>query len=411
MADNSNNWNFMDSFFGGGLINNNGRAIENFLQKYPVENQIWGVKQAVWIDTNHAYEHYLTIPELRAVVDKRASMMSTGVPCLYNEKHEKVENHWIYELINKPNPMQSWSDVIYCLSVNDALYANSFAFCPPRIANIRNLIVPIPSHKMQIKLSGKTLRQMDVEGMIDGYIFEYDTNKQEHFENTEILYFTTTDGLNVINPTSKIVSLKYPLSNIKASYNKRNVLLENIGAIGILSAQKSDMAGAIPMDPQEKKGIQQDWYRRSKDELIITEANVDWKPMSFPTKDLLLFEELTADKLAIFDAYGMNSNLFSSEQGSTFTNVRDSIRMVYNDTIIPETEQLYRNISQQLGLSNEGLYLKPNFSHIKTLQEDQQIIVNIENTKVDILQKLSLLGVSYTAEEIKKIISLQNEEY
>ena len=107
----------------------------------------------------------------------------------------------------------------------------------------------------------------------------------------------------------------------------------------------------------------------------------------------------------------MNSNLFSSEQGSTFTNVRDSIRMVYNDTIIPETEQLYRNISQQLGLSNEGLYLKPNFSHIKTLQEDQQIIVNIENTKVDILQKLSLLGVSYTAEEIKKIISLQNEEY
>jgi hypothetical protein len=324
---------------------------------------------------------------------------------------EKVEKHWIYELINNPNPMQSWSDVIYCLSVNDALYSNAFAFCPPRTANIRNLLVPIPSHKMQIKLSGKTLRQMDIDGLIDGYIFEYDTNKLEHFENEEILYFTTTDGINVINPTSKIVSLKYPLSNIKASYNKRNVLLENIGAIGILSAQKSDMAGAIPMDPQEKRGIQQDWYRRSKDELIITEANVDWKPMSFPTRDLLLFEELTADKLAIIDAFGMNANLFSSETGSTFTNVRDSIRMVYNDTIIPETEQLYRNISNQMGLSQEGLYLKPTFNHIKTLQEDQQIISNIENTKVDILAKLALLGVTYTADEIKNIIHLHNEEY
>lgn len=252
---------------------------------------------------------------------------------------------------------------------------------------------------------------MDIDGLIDGYIFEYDTNKLEHFENEEILYFTTTDGINVINPTSKIVSLKYPLSNIKASYNKRNVLLENIGAIGILSAQKSDMAGAIPMDPQEKRGIQQDWYRRSKDELIITEANVDWKPMSFPTRDLLLFEELTADKLAIIDAFGMNANLFSSETGSTFTNVRDSIRMVYNDTIIPETEQLYRNISNQMGLSQEGLYLKPTFNHIKTLQEDQQIISNIENTKVDILAKLALLGVTYTADEIKNIIHLHNEEY
>jgi hypothetical protein len=411
MANNSNNWNFLESFFGGNVFPTNGRYIDAFTQQYPVENQIWGVKQAIWIDTNNAYEHYLTIPELRAVVDKRASMMSTGIPCLYDMNGEKVEKHWIYELINNPNPMQSWSDVIYCLSVNDALYSNAFAFCPPRTANIRNLLVPIPSHKMQIKLSGKTLRQMDIDGLIDGYIFEYDTNKLEHFENEEILYFTTTDGINVINPTSKIVSLKYPLSNIKASYNKRNVLLENIGAIGILSAQKSDMAGAIPMDPQEKRGIQQDWYRRSKDELIITEANVDWKPMSFPTRDLLLFEELTADKLAIIDAFGMNANLFSSETGSTFTNVRDSIRMVYNDTIIPETEQLYRNISNQMGLSQEGLYLKPTFNHIKTLQEDQQIISNIENTKVDILAKLALLGVTYTADEIKNIIHLHNEEY
>jgi len=411
MANNSNNWNFLESFFGGNVFQTNGRYIDAFTQQYPVENQIWGVKQAIWIDTNNAYEHYLTIPELRAVVDKRASMMSTGIPCLYDMNGEKVEKHWIYELINNPNPMQSWSDVIYCLSVNDALYSNAFAFCPPRTANIRNLLVPIPSHKMQIKLSGKTLRQMDMDGLIDGYVFEYDTNKLEHFENEEILYFTTTDGINVINPTSKIVSLKFPLSNIKASYNKRNVLLENIGAIGILSAQKSDMAGAIPMDPQEKRGIQQDWYRRSKDELIITEANVDWKPMSFPTRDLLLFEELTADKLAIIDAFGMNANLFSSETGSTFTNVRDSIRMVYNDTIIPETEQLYRNISNQMGLSNEGLYLKPTFNHIKTLQEDQQIISNIENTKVDILAKLALLGVTYTADEIKNIIHLHNEEY
>jgi hypothetical protein len=333
-------------------------------------------------------------------------MMSAAMPCLYDKDGNKVEKHWIYDLIAKPNPTQSWSDVIYCLSVNDALYSNSFAFAPARTLGVRNLIVPLPSHKMQIKLSGKTLKQMDIDGLIEGYKFAYDDEYYENFTVEEILYLCTTDGMNIINPSSKIETLKYPLSNIKAAYNKRNVLLENLGAIGILSAQKTDMAGAMPMDPQEKKNIQMDWYRRSKDELIITEAQVDWKPMSFPTRDLMLFEEMTADKLAIIDAYGLNANLFSSEQGSTFTNVRDSIRMVYTDTIIPETQQMYDAICQQWGLSDEGYYLEADFGHLKVLQEDEERIARVQSTKADTLQKIINMGVPLSEEEIRTMMDI-----
>lgn len=405
MTENINNWNFLESFLGFDF-NKNKRYIDQFRNFLPVSNQIWGVKQAIWIDTNHAYRHYLEIPELRAVIDKRASMMSAGKPCLYDKNGDKVEQHWIYDLVRKPNPVQSWSDVIYCLSVNDALYSNSFAYCPERSFNIRNLMVPLPSHKMQINLSGKTLKQLDVDGLIDGYKFTYDDDQIENFETNEILYLCTTDGLNIINPSSKIESLKYPLSNIKAAYNKRNVLLENIGAIGILSAQKSDMGGALPMDPQERTKIQKDWYRRSKDELIITEAQVDWKPMSFPTRDLMLFEEMTADKLAIIDAYGLNSNLFSSEQGSTFTNVRDSIRMVYTDTIIPETQQMYDAICKQFGLADEGYTLEAEFDHLKVLQEDEERTANVQSTKADTLIKIQQLGVNLSEEEIRLLMNI-----
>ena len=289
MGENNNNWNFLESLFGW-RDSGNRRYIDQFNNFAPISNQVWGAKQAIWIDTNHAYQHYLEIPELRAVIDKRASMMAAAKPCLYDKNGDKVEKHWIYDLVAKPNPVQSWSDVIYCLSVNDALYSNAFAYCPERFANIRNLIVPLPSHKMQILLSGMTLKQMDTEGLIDGYRFTYDNSIVETFDVNEILYLVTTDGINIINPSSKIQSLKFPLSNIKAAYNKRNVLLENIGSIGILTAQKSDMGGAIPMDPQEKRDIQNDWYRRSKDEIIITEAQLDWKPMSFPTRELMLFD-------------------------------------------------------------------------------------------------------------------------
>jgi hypothetical protein len=387
--------NFWESFFGVDPTRQD-RYINQWNRIFPVSNQLWGVKNAVWIDTNNAWQHFLDIPELRAVIDKRASMMSSNVPILYDKDGNVVEQHWFLDMVNSPNPVQSWADVVYSLSVNDALYSNAFGYCPKRSFDIRNLFVPLPSNRIQIDTSGKMLKQMDEGGMITRFKFRYDDDQLEIVELEDMVYLTTTDGMNLIKPTSRIDSLKYPLSNIKASYHKRNVLLENIGAIGILSAQKSDLGGAIPMTPEEKTAIQKDWYNRSKDELLITESQVNWTPMSYPTRDLLLFEELTADKLAIIDAYGLNYNLFSSESGSTFSNVRDSIRMVYTDTIIPETQQMYDTMAHQLGLAKDGYYIKADFSHLPVLQDDEQTKAAADKTKAETYNILLRDGVITT---------------
>jgi len=399
------NVNFWESFFGV-TIGENDRFVDQFKRMLPIQNQVWGIKEAVWIDTNDAWKLFVEIPELRSVIDKRASMMASNRPCLVDENGDEVENHWIYDLIAKPNPTQSWSDVVYSISVQDSLYSNVFLYAPERSFGIRNLMVPLPSNKIQINLSGRKLRQMDTDGLITDYLFKYDDGESETLENKDVVYLTTADGMNLVKPTSRIDTLKFPLSNIRAQYNKRNVLLENIGAIGILSAKNSDIGGAIPLSPEDKKQIQRDWFKRSKDELIITESEVDWKPMSFPTKDLMLFEELTADKIAIIDAFGLSINLFSSEKGTTFTNVRDSIRMVYQDTIIPETQQIYDAISQQLGLTNEGLRLVAEFDHLPVLQDDTSVNATTMKTKTETLEKLVAMGVPLTPEEIRLLVGI-----
>lgn len=378
--------------------------------RLPHYNQLWGKKEAVWVDTNDAWKLFIEIPELRAVINKRASMMSSNVPCLYDANGDKVENHWLLDLIDKPNAMQSWTDVVYTMSVQDALYSNVFCYSPKRSFEIRNLFVPLPADKIEIHLTGKRLNQMDNEDLISKFVFRYDDKSDESIDWSDMVYLVTDDGMNIVKPISRIDSLRYPLSNIKAQYKKRNVLLENIGSIGILSTTNNDMGGAIPMTPEEKREIQRDWYKRSKDELIITESSVDWKPMSFPTKDLLLFEELTADKLAIIDAYGLNFNVFSSERGATFTNVRDSIRMVYTDTIIPETQAMYDSIMKQFGLHEEGYYLKADFSHLTVLQTDEESKANVMKTRAETLEKISALGVELTEEEIRAITHLESYE-
>lgn len=398
---------FWSNFFGWDQSQN-----QRWIDKYKfnwdgLQNRIWGVKQPVWIDTSRAYEHYLQIPELRTVINKRASMMAGGVPYLTDLEGNTVESHpWVFDLINNPNPTQSWSDVIFSLSVNDALYSNAFAYAPKRSFGIVNLIVPLPSNQIRLELSGRRLKQMESEGLIDKYVFYYDDESEENLSVDEVIYLTTPDGINIVNPNSRMEALKYPLSNIRAAYTKRNVLLENIGAIGILSAKSNDIGGAIPMTPEEKREIQQDWYRRSKDELIITEADVSWQPMSYPTKDLMLFEELSADKMALVDIFGLNSYIFSQEKGATFSNVKEGLKMAYTDTIIPETKQMYDSLSEQLGLVAEGFKLCVDFSHIPAMQVDDNQSAQALDTRASALLKIQQSNVTLTDDEARLILGL-----
>jgi hypothetical protein len=373
-------------------------------QIFPPAVQIWGKKEAVWLDTGDAWRLFIDIPELRSVVNKRATMMASNMPMLYDKNGNLVENHWINDLINKPNGVQSWSDVVYSMSVQDALYSNVVAYCPLRSFGQRNLIITLPNNKIQINLSGKKLKQMEMNDLITSFVFTYDDGSKETIELQDSIYLTTADGMNIVRPISRIDSLRLPLSNIMASYNKRNVLLENLGAIGILSAQQNDLGGAIPMTPEERQKIQRDWYRRQKDELIITESNVNWQPMSYPTRDLMLFEELTEDKLAIIDAFGLNYNLFSSEKGSTFSNVRDSIRMAYTDTIIPETQQIYDSMIAQWGLQGE-YYLKADFNHLPILQDDENQKATAHKTKVETVKMITEL-LPLSEEEVRNLLDL-----
>ena len=370
-------------------------------------NQFWGKKDAVWVDTNKPFNLYTTIPELRTIINKRALMISGSVPILVDDKGNKVEDHkWINKLIAKPNPTQSWSDVIYSLAVNDGLFNNSFAYCPKRSFDIRNLIVPLASNKIKIVGTGKLLDQIDAEGLIKNFEFWYDSQTKDVIEVEDMLYLNTPDGINLINPVNRIDTLKYPLTNIMSQYNKRNVLLENIGAIGILSSKKSDLGGSLPMDPEERQEIQKDWLKRQRDKLVITEADVKWTPMSYPTKDLMLFEELTEDKMAIIDAYGLSYYLFSQSKGGTFSNVKEGMRMTYQDTIIPEATQMYSTLSHQLGLVDEGLALVPDFSHVAVLQDDKNAEASAMNLRADAVNKIILAGVELSDIEKRSLLGL-----
>lgn len=365
------------------LVNNDDRVINQVRSEFLGNYQLWGKKEAVWIDMSNKFQLYIQIPELRAVIDKRASMMMTNKPVMKDKDGNVVEKHWLIDLIKNPNATQSWQDVIFTLAVQDGIYSNAFAYSPKLSFDVRKIIVPLPTDHVIIDTNGKRLNAMDIDGLIDKYRFRYDDGKVENVAIEDMLYIMTSDGINIINPKSRLEGLQLPLSNIMASYKKRNVLLENLSSPGVLSGGKTDIGGAIPLTVEERHELQRSFIKRHKNEIIVTETPVTWSPMSFPTKDLMLFEEVKEDFLKVIDAYGLNMNIFSSTEGSTFSNVRDSIRMVYTDTIIPETETLYQSIISFYGLDKEGYSLHADFSHLPVLQTDESVKNSADKTKVE----------------------------
>ena len=57
--------NFLSNFFGTNQNNQLGRFINQVSGRLPIANQIWGKKEAVWVDTNNAWRLFIEIPELR----------------------------------------------------------------------------------------------------------------------------------------------------------------------------------------------------------------------------------------------------------------------------------------------------------------------------------------------------------
>ncbi len=388
------------------LVNNDDRVINQVRSEFWGNYQLWGKKEAVWIDMSNKFQLYIQIPELRAVIDKRASMMMTNKPVMKDKDGNVVEKHWLIDLIKNPNATQSWQDVIFTMAVQDGIYSNAFAYSPKLSFDIRKMIVPLPTDHVIIDTNGKRLNAMDVEGLIDKYRFRYDDGKVENVAIEDMLYIMTPDGINIINPKSRLEGLQLPLSNIMASYKKRNVLLENLSSPGVLSGAKTDIGGAIPLTVEERHELQRSFIKRHKNEIIVTENPVNWTPMSFPTKDLMLFEEVKEDFLKIIDAYGLNMNIFSSIEGSTFSNVRDSIRMVYTDTIIPETETLYQSIISFYGLDKEGYSLHADFSHLPVLQTDKEKESNIQKVKSETLKVVTEMGIQLTDDEKRQFLGL-----
>lgn len=369
-----------------------------------------GVVSPVWVSTTDKFALYYEIPELHAVINRYAKMVASANPILVNDKGEVQKNNGnsIFKLIDRPSAMQSWGTMMYMIAVNKCVTNNALIYAPKGTFGALQLL-PLAFNNVKIVPTGKTLISAETGSFIEK--FQIPTSVVDSYQDflpEEVIYLTEPDGINLFNTKSKIDSLKYPLSNLKKQYEKRNVLLVNLFSLGILSSENKDGISAMPLEPKDIKQMRDDMKRRHDGEIIITDKSVKFNPMTFPTKDLMLFEEMTADKLAIIDEFGLNQHMFGQGEGgkgSTFSNVEMGERQAYNSTIIPDTEIIYDEFTKQLGLDREGLYLVPDFSHISVLKADEKYTAEAMAKRAEAVAKINEL-TPLSQDEMRKLLGI-----
>lgn len=369
-----------------------------------------GVVSPVWVSTTDKFALYYEIPELHAVVNRYAKMVASANPIIVNDKGEVQKNNGnnIFKLIDRPSAMQSWGTMMYMIAVNKCVTNNALIYAPKGSFGALQLL-PLAFNNVKIVPTGKNLISAELGSFIEK--FQIPTSVVDSYKDfypQDVVYLTEPDGINLFNTKSKIDSLKYPLSNLKKQYEKRNVLLANLFSLGILSSDNGDGISSVPLQPEDIKQMRKDMKQRHEGEVIITDKSLKFNPMTFPTKDLMLFEEMTADKLAIIDEFGLNQHMFGQGEGgkgSTFSNVEMGERQAYNSTIIPDTEIIYDEFTKQLGLDREGLYLVPDFSHISVLKADEKYTAEAMAKRAEAVAKINELTPLSQA-EMRKLLGI-----
>jgi hypothetical protein len=349
-------------------------------RKYYFENKInYQInKGALYIDTSVPYDLYNSIPQLRTAVDKLSAMFSNGVFKIEDIKTNQIEPlpEDLQKLLENPNPLQPQNEFLKQYLTQLIVYGNQFIYKnkPSKLQKYPSSMLNITPANIKPILTGKVFEQLDVNGIVKEYEYTEGLSFKRAFATSTVLWSKIADLDNPVAGYSPLKAMKYPLSNTVAAYQYLNVISSEKGAIGVLSTSNKDAMGALPMTADEKAEIERIYREENgiednQKKIHITTGSVTWSPMSYPTKDLLLMEQIDANFLIILNILGVNQNLFIN---STYENLKNGLIQTHNDTVIPYADGFTQALTKFLEIE-PGKRLILDYSHLPYLQVDEKI--------------------------------------
>ena len=412
-------------------------------------SRVVGTEGAVYLDVDQPYKIFNENPSVNQVIRKKSAMFSNMELRLVDRDNNVIQDNEFDNFINNINIYQGLNAFLKTYIEQKDVYGNAFIYKnqTSSLQKYPTSISLISPRYLKPVLTGKVFDQVSLDTVIKNYeLYNVNGVINKTFEQDTVLWLRVTDIDDPLIGVSPLKSLKYPITNTKYAYDYLNSISGKKGAIGILSDNNKSPMGGMPLKNEEKSKIENAYtddygVEDGKRKVIVSQSALQWQPMTYPTRDLLLLEQIDAYFLTIVDHFGLNINIFSSKS-QTFENVKNSLIQCYQDTIIPEADLFCQELTKFLNIK-EGQRIVASYDHIEILKDNsvvdsisqlvqsniltplqaQNILaenysVTIDNTGNSILDRLNGLSpivannmlANLTPNEVRKLVGLPSVE-
>lgn len=332
---------------------------------------------------------YTEVPEVNAILNLRAKCSSNMRIIAVDDKGNEVNvQDDLIDLLQKPNYFQSKEELFAQTSIFKDVLGNEYLYLqkPFGVKKFTGMFT-LPSQNVKIESVNSEhnntpfyLRSSFPEYLVYTYTdfngSRYVVPKESllHLNDNSVKNATETD---LYLGVSRLDALKGPIANIRAAYEARNVLIENRGAIGILSnASKDGIGGVAPMNKQEREKVQAAFQgygiTKGKSPVIITNLALSWAQMAVDIDKLKLFDECLEDTIKICDSFGVPVEMLSMVRNTTFNNKASAQIQFYRDTIIPDANIRVAGINTKFKISDRGYTLIASFNHLPIFETEKK---------------------------------------
>lgn len=293
-------------------------------------------------------------------------------------KHSMVEleDTEIHQLLNRPNPAQSYNTFIQEIIAFGKLTGNRYIYgirpeTGSRGGKFTELYV-LPSQVMEIHSGG-------IMQPIKEYSFQYNgthrlpADQVLHIRDFNPYYDGTGSHLYGMSP------LQAGLRNLDANNEALTTghkYLQNQTARGVLMSEEGDLTETQARQLKNKFRQQYQGSNNAGD-VIITPKKLSWINFGMDASDLSLIEQYNSSIKDLCNIYNVPVQLLNNTESSTYNNQKEAKKALYQNAVIPELVKIREELNRWLTPTfGEKLYIDFDFSVVPELQEEMDKVVD-----------------------------------
>ena len=295
---------------------------------------------------------------------------------LKNRSLVELESTPLHELLDRPNPAQSYASFITELIAFGKLTGNRYIYGigPETGANANKYteLYVMPSQIMEI-VSGGIMQPVSKYKIEYNGTYEIPAEDICHIKDFNPYYDGT--GSHLYGQSPLRAGLRMLTTNNEAVQTGVKYL-QNQTARGLLMAEEGDI-NEVQAQQLKDKFRQQFQGANNAGDVIITPKKLSWVNFGLNASDVSLIEQYNASIKDLCNIYNVPVQLLNNTDSSTYNNMKEAKKALYQNAVIPELvkvrDELNRWLAPQYG---PNICIDYDFSMIPEMAEDTDKVVD-----------------------------------